>query len=721
MAHTRLYDQQRAALFTAPYQLTHWELFDYNRLAHMHTVARPSKTKPELYNDCFVMCDTETSKKTPAPGPCHVCAWTISIRAFGENLVTLYGSRPDTFCNCLDRIKMHMPADHLIVYFHNLAYDYVFLRKFLFAKFGTPDSQLNTKPYYPISIKFKNGLQIRDSLILAQRKLEKWAEDLDVEHKKATGKWDYRKIRDQSGKFTRDELEYIEHDTLAGVECLDATCRALHKHVYSMPYTATGIPRDDTRKIGKKFHAHDLFLKCCNDWELQQMLELLFHGGYTHANRNLAGWIIGPREDWIQGEAVCMDFASSYPYSMLVNKFPMTAFKRYNGKCTPEQILQMSDRYAFMFIVSVKNPRLKNPHFPMPMLQISKCLDVTCYAEDNGRIMSADRVIITFNEYDLALYLDQYDQDEIFITDVCYAMKDYLPRWLTDYIYQLFCDKSDLKGKDPVLYAIIKAKLNSVYGMCVQRPVRIDIKEDYDTGTYYNDPGDGLEAKYKKYTKNYNNVLSYAWGVWVTSESMYRLFQMSKCIDYENGGEWIYSDTDSIYSTKWDMDKLETFNNEIRQKLTDRGYGPYKAENGKEYCLGVATFDGKYTEFVALGAKRYCGRSAEDGQLHITVAGVPKKGAETLRDNIERFRPGLVFDGKTSGKLQHTYYMIGDSDPYLDDAGNLTADSIDLGPCDYLLDSPYDCMLTDEDGYMQLDLSMFDADEIDLPFVTVNY
>ena len=683
----------------------------------MRTVARPSK-KPELYNDCFVMCDTETSKKDKFPGPCHVVAWTISIRAFGDNLCTLYGSRPDTFCDCLDRIKLHLPADNLIVYFHNLAYDYVFLRKFLFAKFGTPDSQLNTKPYYPISIKFKNGLQIRDSLILAQRKLERWADDLDVQHKKATGKWDYSKIRDQSGVFTKDELEYIEHDTLAGVECLDATCRALHKHVYSMPYTATGIPRDDTRKIGKKNHAHDLFLKCCNDWELQQMMEMLFHGGYTHANRNVAGWVIGNRPEWIQGEAVCMDFASSYPYSMLSSKFPMTAFKRYNGKCTPEQILQMSDRYAFMFLLYVKNPRLKDPNYPMPMLQISKCLNVDCYAEDNGRIMSAGSVIITFNEYDLALYMEQYDQDEIYITDVSYSIKDYLPRWLTDYIYKLFCDKSDLKGKDPVLYSILKAKLNSVYGMTVQRPVRIDIKEDYDTGQYFNDPGDGLEEKYKKYMKNYNNVLSYSWGVWVTSESMYRLFQLSKCIDYENGGIWLYSDTDSIYSTKWNIEKLEAFNNYIKQKLTDRGYGSYKAANGKEYCLGVATFDGKYTEFVALGAKRYCGRSAEDGKLHITVAGVPKKGAETLRDNIERFRPGLVFDGETSGKLQHTYYMIGDADPYIDAAGNLTGDSIDLGPCDYLLDSPYDCMLTDDDGYMQLDITMFDVSEIDLPFLS---
>lgn len=684
MAHTKNYRWACGKMEEVPYQLIRFDQFDYTILQYINKVTRAGSKKhgKQIYNDCFIMADTETSKKKKRyKGPNHVVAWSIAIRAYHRNVVCLYGSRPDDFCKCLTDILKYMPGDHTIVYFHNLAYDYAFLRKFLFKEYGLPVSQLNTKPYYPISITFKKGLQLRDSLILSQCKLEKWANDLDVEHKKAVGSWDYDKIRDQRGKFSKSELEYIQNDVLAGVECLDALCINLNKHVYSMPFTATGIPRDETRQIGRKNKAHNLFTKCANDWGVQMLLEMLFHGGYTHANRNCAGWV--------QDYAECRDFTSSYPTSMLLNKFPMDKFRKIKTELTIEQILSTSDEFAYLFCMSATGVRLKDPFYPMPMLQVSKILHSELKTEDNGRIMSASFVSIMFNEYDLQLFLSMYDYDSIRISDAYYSGKGYLPRWFTDYIYQLFIDKSKLKGVDPIQYAISKAKLNSCYGMTVQRPCRIDIKENYETGEYYEEQGDHLEQKYNNYLKNFNNILPYQWGVWVTSESMFRLYQLADCIDYENGGKWLYSDTDSVYASKWNEDKLKAYNDDIRQKLIDRGYPPFEI-NGVEFCLGVASFDGSYSEYVAIGAKRYCGRSTKDGELHITVSGVPKAGAASLKDDINNFKPGLIFDGKTSGKKQHTYYFLEpDQEPYIDDKGNLTGDSIDLEPCDYTLDSPY--------------------------------
>lgn len=47
-------------------------------------------------------------------------------------------------------------------------------------------------------------------------------------------------------------------------------------------------------------------------------------------------------------------------------------------------------------------------------------------------------------------------------------------------------------------------------------------------------------------------------------------------------------------------------------------------------------------------------------------------------------RRGFIFDGETTGKLSHTYiYKEGIT---VDAAGNETGDSIDLNPCNYLLD-----------------------------------
>lgn len=108
--------------------------------------------------------------------------------------------------------------------------------------------------------------------------------------------------------------------------------------------------------------------------------------------------------------------------------------------------------------------------------------------------------------------------------------------------------------------------------------------------------------------------------------------------------------------------------------------------NNREYWLGIAEFDGSYYEFKVQGAKRYCGRSVDDNELHITVAGVPKKnGAKCLNDDINKFTKGFIFDGNITGKLTHTYIYI--DDIYIDKYGNETGDSVDLTKCDYLLDS----------------------------------
>lgn len=687
MAHTSSYRRACDSLFSIPYAMTFWDVFDYSRLQYINTVTRYSKKyqSKQIFNDCFIMADTETSKKVVGiQCPNHVCAWSIAIRAYHQNLVCLWGTRPDDMVRCFSNILKYMPGDHLIIYFHNLAYDYVFIRRFLFAEFGTPSNQLSTKPYYPLYISFKNGLQLRDSLILAQCKLEKWAKDLGVEHQKAVGKWDYEKIRTQDPEqYDADELLYIQNDVLAGVECLDTLCIQLKKHVYTMPYTATGIPRDDTRTIGKKEHAHQLFTKCANTWIVQMQQEMLFHGGYTHTNRNIAGWV--------QESAICKDFTSSYPRSML-GKLPMHAFNEYDQEVTPQAIIEHADRYAFMFILSATDIELKDPFYPMPMLQKSKLIHAEMAAEDNGRILSAKFICINFNEYDLMLFMEQYKVNGwLRITDVKYSTKDYLPRWFTDYVYQLFVDKSYLKGKDKVRYAIAKAKLNSCYGLCVQKPVRDELKENYLTGEYEKVPVKDLEKKYQKYLNNFNNVLPYSWGVWITSESMYRLYQLSKCI--ADDGVWLYSDTDSIYATKWDEEKVKAYNDAERAFCAERGY-PAFFINDKEFCLGLATTDPDddiHEEFISLGAKRYCCRNAKTHKLKITVSGVPKAGVADLHDDINRFKPGLVFKGETSGKKQHTYFFLDeDQSPYEDENGCLTADSIDLSSCDYTLDSPYD-------------------------------
>ena len=598
----------------------------------------------------------------------HVVAFAISLRAFGRNLVTLYGHKPSDFVSCIDKIMKNMNGQDTIIYFHNLSYDWVFLRKFIMRKYGTPDKQLNTKSHYPIYIKWDSGLILKDSLILAQRSLEKWAKDMDVEHQKAKGLWDYDKIRSQYDDFSKDELEYIEHDTLAGVECIDKLMLSLGKYLFSLPYTATGIPREQVRTIGKVYNAKDAFNRMALSYEQYLMAENVYHGGYTHANRHLVN-------QTIEGLIQCKDFASSYPYSLLAFKYPMERFTICDD-CSIESIINDED-YAYMFKLILYHVSLKDDFIPMPPLQYSKCIKTINAVLDNGRILCADYVEIYITELDAAVINDYYKWDKHLCTSVYSAYKTYLPRWLTDYIYQLFVDKTQLKGGDPVAYALAKSKLNSIYGMMVQKSVKINIDEDYTTGEYIEEDSDPEEL-YAKYLTNYNSILPYQWGVWCTAYAFYNLFQLGVCCE-----TWIYSDTDSCYGIGWNEDKVEAYNNRCKQRLIDNNYDPV-VYNGREYWLGVAEDDASYSQYRVQGAKRYCGRSVEDGQLHITVAGVPKVGAVCLKDDINNFKPGLIFSGQKTGKKTHKYIYV--DDIYIDEEGNETGDSIDLSTCDYLLD-----------------------------------
>ncbi len=87
---------------------------------------------------------------------------------------------------------------------------------------------------------------------------------------------------------------------------------------------------------------------------------------------------------------------------------------------------------------------------------------------------------------------------------------------------------------------------------------------------------------------------------------------------------------------------------------------------------------------MSVGAKRYAVRMLND-VLKIPVAGVPKSGVLCLKNDIRNFRAGLVFDGETTGKMQHTYFY--EDDIYTDQNGNERGDSIDLSPTTYVLDS----------------------------------
>lgn len=691
MTRRELYEIRQKYFEKIPYKMMHHSEFKFSLLNKIMYERKAGRGDNSRYNDVIIMADTETSKsckneivfnngkKQYKPVDNYVVAWTISIRAYDRNIVTLYGHKPTTLAETIVKIHRIMEGEKTFFFWHNLAYDWVFIRQFMFELCGYPEKQLNTKPHYPINIEFNNGIIFRDSLILAQRSLQKWANDLDAEHKKAVGKWDYDKIRKYED-FTQDELEYIECDTLAGVECINITKNNLKKHIYNIPLTATGIPREECRTRGKAYNAHENFLR--QALTLEQYLKMLkvYHGGFVHADRHLTDTTID-RKFLGDFNILCYDFSSSYPFNLISMLFPCEVFVHYHD-CKLDEIIRNSDKYAFMFKLIMIKPHLKDDNIVMPSLQYSKATKTINAVQDNGRILCAEYVEIYLNEVDALTISEQYD-GIFYCVEVEVAKKDYLPRWFTDYVYELYVEKCNLKPYtneegvvvyDSVAMSMCKSKINSCYGMCAQRSIMPLISENYDTGEYTQEEQTDITESYEKYLKNRKSIFNYQIGVWVTSYAMRNLFLLGSCCN-----NWIYSDTDSCFGWDWDNEKLEAYNNRCKELLLANGYGGVMVR-GKEYWLGVAELDKTIKSFRMQGAKRYA-YIDENDKLKITVAGVPKVGASCL-SSLDDFKKGFVFDGLTTGKKTHSYIY---KEKHIEN-GVWIADSIDLNPCDYLLD-----------------------------------
>lgn len=254
---------------------------------------------------------------------------------------------------------------------------------------------------------------------------------------------------------------------------------------------------------------------------------------------------------------------------------------------------------------------------------------------DNGKIVNADLVIYPFTDPDLQVIFEAYDFEWADVANVIRAKKDYLPDWLINYVIELFEHKNTLKHADPVLYMISKGELNGIYGMMVQKMIQSMFEEDYETGIW-NDvlTESEYEEKLQKYYKSRNSFLPYQWGVWVTAYAQAELFELGKCCKI-----WIYSDTDSVKGTNWDRKNLLSITKN-HEKSEERGIGTVLF-NGESHTLGIAEFDGIYSEFKTMGSKRYCYR--EKGKLKQTVAGVPKDGVYCLDGNINNFEKGFIY------------------------------------------------------------------------------
>jgi hypothetical protein len=608
--------------------MVHIKNFDWYELNKLTSIVK--KKEIRYYNYPFSF-DIETTSFYDGENK-RACMY---IWMMGINGTIVYGRTWNEFEWFIEELKTRLKLDHynrIIVYVHNLAYEFQFLISHV--EFSEVFAR---KRRHPIKALINDAFEFKCSYFLSGLSLEKTAENITITKiEKQVGKLDYQQIHHWKTKLTEDELLYCEYD-----------CKILHyfileemgkngNNIAEIPLTKTGYVRQYCRNYIKqhtnyKRYREKIVKEAPFDEELFILLNKAFAGGYTHANYKYLFLEIP--------NVHSIDFTSSYPAQMIAHKYPRGKFH----KCfieSKDEFFNMINNFACVFEIKLKNVRSKTAHH---IWSSSKCAYGTRDTKeqkfnaviDNGRIVRSDEIYTYMTDVDFKNFSKFYTfDDEIAINNFWYTEYGYLPKQLIECILKFYSDKTTLKDvEDKVAeYFVSKGMVNGIYGMSVTNPVNDEII--FEDEEWTKDRPAMTSALFKAYN-SINQFLVYQWGVWVTAWARYELLGGL----LELNEDAIYCDTDSIkfVNLQNHQQYIDNFNIYMKDLLT-KTCEYYELDSsllhpldikGKEHWLGVWEYEGKYELFKTLGAKRYMtekfNKKKNRNEIKITVSGLTNK------------------------------------------------------------------------------------------------
>ena len=625
------------------------------------------------------------------------------IWQFGIGLETVaYGRTLDELVFFLNDISEWLDLSdkkRLVMYVHNLGYEFQFIRKYF--QWGNVFAVDERKPVKALC---DLGIEFRDSYILSGFSLANTAKNL-TKHKisKMIGDLDYSLIRHHETPLTADELKYCENDILIILAYIDEQI-SLYADVTKIPLTNTGRVRtyvrnncyySDTNHRKSSKGKYIRYRKIMGDLTLDPrtyiQLKTAFMGGFTHSNPNYTGMTLN--------NVASIDLTSSYPSVMCAEKYPMSRPKLLTVK-NIQDIRKFSIDYCI--VADVKFVGVSNKLGYESYISESKCRNLIKPVINNGRIFEAESLEITLTEIDIDIISKVYEWEKIGFQNVYGFKKAYLPKPIIESILNLYQDKTELKGVEgsEVEYLLSKGMLNSIYGMSVTDIVK-------DNAIYNETENWGVEKvdiieEIETYNEAKNRFLYYAWGIWVTAYARRNLWTGILAV----GDDYIYSDTDSIKCLNYSKHEpyVDAYNKNVTAKLTkmcdelkfDTKLLCPKTVKGVSKPLGIWEFEGNYDKFKTLGAKRYLVQ--EGNKYTLTVAGLSKaNGIEYIIDKcnndsdsiFEMFNDTMYIPSEKTGKMTHTYIDHEQTNLVTDFLGNEikvnSLSGVHLESCDFTL------------------------------------
>lgn len=661
-----------------------YRTYDYAAFAAVPAASRKrgnqGSKKKRTYKDIVCAFDIETTRLDDQHSIMYVwqfqagLEWTITGRSWKE------------FFRFLHNIIEPLAEDeYIVIYVHNLSFEFQFLTTYYDFR---PEEVFATASRRILKCEMYNHLEFRCSYLHSNMSLSEYVHKMGADHLKLSGKeFNYDKLRFPWTPLADLEWEYALNDVRGLVEALMIEMQHDGDNLYTIPLTSTGYVRRDVKRAMREL-PHYYVKTMLPDWETYILLREAFRGGNTHANRYFAGYILK--------NVHSADRSSSYPDTECNDLFPVSAFRVFADP-TPERVLDLMERRKKAILARVRlwGVRLKDPFWGCPYLPIDKCRYLTNHAADNGRVLRADFLEITVTDIDLKIILEEYDFNSIEFTTVKYARYGKLPEPLVRCIQSYYRHKTELKNVpgEEIYYTKEKNKLNSVYGMSAQNPVKPEIM--------YTGPGSFAESQEKTGPElleesNRRAFFPYQWGVWCTAWARLRLEEGIR-LAHGPEAEFVYTDTDSVKyigSINW-----EAYNKErIEASIASGSWADDPA--GIRHYMGVYEDDGFYPTFATRGAKKYA-YTDKAGKLHLTVAGVRKaEGAAELEaaGGLEVFlQPVFKF---TDNENESVYVDSCRVFRFYTDRKTGIRRRIRLGPCVTI--RPSEKTLSDTEEYLEL-------------------
>ena len=589
----------------------------------------------------YMCLDTETSHLNDDVG--WVYQWAIKFKD-----VYIYGRKPSQIIDYLSDVAEHYELGkdkRIIVYVHNLQYDYQYIKRYL-MRYDPQMSVLAIDNHTVLTVDVF-GFRFICSYKLTNLSLAVLSESYAKKYLKAVGEIDYTIVRYQDTKLKDVDWEYMFSDVASQY---DGIREYLSMNGYNFcadaPFTSTGFVRAACRKASKLDEKwREEFERSALSLEQYRLCRQAFMGGKTlcsflHSGELISGVDLGHD-----------DFCSSYPARQMLDYMPIGQPMTYGDIDSMDEFNHVINKYCCVFVLHLENVHLKDG-VTAPYIPSSKCIHKENDLRVNGAIVYAKSLSIAITELDYKWIKAQYNADHMKVTDMLCFSRGTMPQWLKDEIMQYFTNKCTLKHSDPILYAKSKNLLNGIYGMTATAIIREVYALAKDTGIIslkdIADPDAHDEKALKKYYKSYNSFMEYQHALFTTAHARDALMTMiADVVGYEN---FLYCDTDSVFyiKTPETVERMKQYYEYCKQRAIDAG-----AYVGDKY-LGAPEAEPPITAFKGLHAKCYA--MIEEGELKVTIAGIPKKSTKWINGepvtksnseelgHIDNLEDGFVFE-----------------------------------------------------------------------------